>query len=195
VDWNVPPLNISKLKLSPNFLTARRFVDAFNHDDMPKRTHRTLDVHARIGQKGTAWYEAMRSDAIQRIRNITNLTVSPVDKVSRNAYMTELSNCKLCFSPFGYGELCWRDIEAFQAGAVLVKPDMSHLNTLPDLYEPDVTYLPCAWDFSDLEEVVHNALADEDKCLRIANTAFNRSSSYIADGNFVDDMSFLFLDS
>ena len=53
-------------------------------------------------------------------------------------------------------------------GAVLVKPDMSHLETLPDLYRPGETYLPVRWDFSDLGDVVGSALADADLRRRLA---------------------------
>jgi hypothetical protein len=107
--------------------------------------------------------------------------------------MAELANSRLCFSPFGYGELCWRDIEAFQTGAVLIKPDMGHLQTLPDLYEPGVTYLPVRWDFSDLEDVVCSALADEPRMEAIASEAWNRTARYIREGCFVDDMAEMFL--
>ena len=30
-------------------------------------------------------------------------------------------------SPFGFGEICYRDFEAMLNGACLIKPDVSHL--------------------------------------------------------------------
>jgi hypothetical protein len=96
------------------------------------------------------------------------------------------------FSPFGYGELCWRDIEAIIAGAVLIKPDMTHLETRPNLFENNVTYLPVNWDFSNLEEVVEHAMANPELCNGIRNEAYNRIFKYLEQKTFVEDMAVLF---
>jgi hypothetical protein len=192
VDWQVPASMLDKLRLFPNFLTHGRFATAFTQGQMPPRAGRRIDVQSRLGSKGGAWYAAMRADAQARIEAIDGLTLSPPGKLDLPAFMAELENSRLCFSPFGYGELCWRDIEAFQTGAVLVKQDMSHLQTLPDLYEPGVTYLPVAWDFSDLETVVRGALADEARMETIARTAWARCADYLRQHRFVDDMACLF---
>ena len=37
-------------------------------------------------------------------------------------------------------------------GNILVKPDMSHLNTWPNIYEDDC-YLKLDWDFGNLETI------------------------------------------
>ncbi len=106
--------------------------------------------------------------------------------------MAEMGRSKICASPFGYGELCWRDVEAFLAGAVLLKPDMSHLDTLPDLYRPWETYAPIAWDFSDLAEVVDRLLSDEALRSRIALAAFEETKRYLSEKRFVQDIRFVF---
>lgn len=192
VDWRVPGALFSKLRLSPNFLTAPQFLHNFRPGECLAQERRTIDVQTRLGRRGSPWYQAMRTHSIEAIAAIPGLTVSPHGRISRAEYMAEMRNSKLCFSPFGYGELCWRDIEAFQAGAVLIKPDMGHLETLPDLYEPGVTYLPVQWDFSDLGDVVERALADDDLRRRIARTAHDRCSDYLNGGRFTEDAAFLF---
>jgi len=35
---------------------------------------------------------------------------------------------------------------------VLIKPDMDHLETWPDVYRKNETYVSIKWDISDLEE-------------------------------------------
>lgn len=186
--WAVPESILKKLRLAPNFFTHQRFMRVFQWSSMPPRVGRTIDVQSRLGNKGAPWYATMRNDAQKKLESIRGLTLSPPGKLGLGAFMAELANARLCFSPFGYGELCWRDIEAFQTGAVLIKPDMSHLRTLPDLYEPGVTYLPVRWDFSDLEEVVRKALEDEPRMTAIAQEAWSRIARYIREGQFVDDM-------
>lgn len=192
VEWATPEALWPKLRLSPNFLTARQFLTGFPEAGPPGQTGRDLDMQTRLGRRGSPWYSAMRDEAIARTEAIAGITRSPTGRISYEAYMEEMRRARLCFSPFGYGELCWRDIEAFQTGAVLIKPDMSHLDSLPDLYEPEVTYLPVKWDFSDLEDVVRRALGDEELRQRLAIEAYDRCRRYLSPDRFVADMKFLF---
>jgi hypothetical protein len=82
-----------------------------------------------------------------------------------------LLRSKICVSPFGYGEICWRDFEAVCLGCLLIKPDMGHVRTAPDLFIPGVTYAPVRWDFSDLEEVCSHYLENEKERVQIAQRA------------------------
>ena len=161
VDWNVPQGMLAKLRLSPNFFTAPRFLHDFATKDMPSHTGRPIDVQTRMAIRGSQWYQTMRQDALDRVRAIPGLKLSAPGNISWPKYMQEMRQSKLCLSPFGYGELCWRDVEAVLAGSVLIKPDMSHLETRPDIYEAGVTYLPVKWDFSDLEDVINRALSED----------------------------------
>ena len=192
VDWGTPTTLIPKLRLSPNFFAAPRFMDQLGRGDMPTRPGRRLDLLTRLGGAGPSWYGRMRETAQARVDAIEGIATSPPGKLSPADYMAEMRTARLCFSPFGYGELCWRDVEAIVSGAVLIKPDMDHLRTLPDLYEAGVTYLPVRWDFSDLEAVVRGALADEAGSAAIARTAWDRMAGYVRDARFVDDVGVLF---
>ena len=40
-------------------------------------------------------------------------------------------------SPFGFGEITLKDFETFLSGSVLVKPNMSHMETYPNFYIDD----------------------------------------------------------
>lgn len=192
VDWEVPASLNLKLRLSPNFFTAPRFLNSLNKKVELTQRHRKIDVQTRIGQKGSRWYSAMRSDASQSISNLKGITASPSGTLNYRAFMQEMRHSKICFSPFGYGELCWRDIEAMVSGAVLVKPDMSHMETLPNLYEPDMTYVPVKWDFSDLETVVTELLSDENRQRRISEIAYRRMAKFVQAGSFLDQVKCLF---
>lgn len=81
--------------------------------------------------------------------------------IPREEYLEELRRARIGISPFGYGEVCFRDFEVILAGAALVKPDMSHLETWPPLYSDGETYLAHRWDASDLEDVVNRLLAGD----------------------------------
>jgi len=192
--WEIPDGFFDKLTLSPNFFTApdlyRRFLD--RDVDTLRAGARDIDVHARLGRRGSAWYSAMRNDASKAISDLAGLRVASDGIVDKRRYNAELERSKICFSPFGYGEICWRDIEAMAFGAVLLKPDMDHLDVLPEIYEAGVTYVPVKWDFSDVADKIDWILANPHDATGIARTAFLRIRSYLADARFPRDMQFLF---
>ena len=69
-----------------------------------------------------------------------------------------MKRSKVGLSPFGMGELCYRDLELIQWGCLLVKPDMSKVITEPDFFKPMETYVPVKPDWSDLNETIHKVL-------------------------------------
>lgn len=79
-------------------------------------------------------------------------------KIERGAYLKELRNSRVSISPFGYGEICYRDFETFISGSLLIKPCMEHVNTYPDIFKPNETYVPISWDITDLEDTLNNIL-------------------------------------
>ena len=96
----------------------------------------------------------------------------PLDRLSRRQYFYELERSRFSFSPFGWGEVNIRDFESIIAGAVLIKPDMSHIDTYPNIYQRDHSYIPIKWDLSDLEETME-FLSSSD-CSAIALGALNQ---------------------
>ncbi len=74
--------------------------------------------------------------------------------------MNVMSRSKIGLSPFGMGELCYRDLELIQWGCLLIKPDMSKVITEPDFFKPMETYIPVKLDWSDLNETVNKVLAN-----------------------------------
>ena len=66
-------------------------------------------------------------------------------------------------APLGYGEMAPRDIEATMFGSILMKPDVSYINSKPFVYEDGETYIACKYDWSDLEEKVDYVLSNYDE--------------------------------
>lgn len=94
--------------------------------------------------------------------------------VSSTEYDRELSSVRAVFSPFGYGEVCFRDFETAYAGATLIKPEMGHIQTWPDIFEPHVTYQPVRWDGSDIVSQSMQVLEDHQFADHLVNNAQNR---------------------
>jgi hypothetical protein len=93
---------------------------------------------------------------------------------SQRRYYRELTDAKIVLSPFGWGEVCFRDFEAILSGALLFKPDMSHLKTWPDVYIPYETYVPLDWDGQDLLDKTKQYMEDDKERKRIAENAYHR---------------------
>ena len=100
-----------------------------------------------------------RRSALSRVRGLgRDHLVCCEGMVNSAAYHRELHQARIVASPFGWGEICWRDFECNMAGALQLKPDMSHLSTWPEFYEADVTYVPHRWDYADFEEKARHIL-------------------------------------
>ena len=140
------------------------------------RTPRTIDINARLGAPGyptIAFHRRHLGAALEAA--VSNHGWAAVrDRVSPRQYLADLHRSKITFSPFGWGELCFRDFEAIRAGSLMVKPSMDHLDTWPDVFVPGETYVPVRWDGSDLEETMVRYLSDRRERERIAANALDR---------------------
>ena len=192
--FQLPPGFMTKLLVGPSFVTAPYMLPRFaTMAEPPAFDGRSYQLHARLGGIGTGnWYERMRTHAQAKVDALADVRVTPQGRIGKRAYLRELRESAVCFSPFGYGEVCWRDYEAVHAGALLVKPDMSHMETVPDVFVPGETYLPLRWDFADFEDVVRGALADPARCRRIVGAAYDVLHRYAREARFVDQLQPLF---
>jgi hypothetical protein len=191
VRFPIPPGFLDKLLVGPSFATAPGIMPRLLGGHQ-KPASRPIDVHARFTVEGTPWYQSMRGESDAAVRRLSNCSVAYGHGVSLGHFMTELNQSKICFSPFGYGEVCWRDYEAVVAGAVLLKPDMSHIETAPDIFVPWETYIPVAWDLSDLEERVKQLKSDAELRARVTETAFTVLHDWLLSDKFARTMKPLF---
>jgi hypothetical protein len=96
------------------------------------------------------------------------------ERVSIDEYYNRIASSKILLAPYGYGEMAPRDIEAAMFGSILIKPDMSYIDTAPDIFENKVTYIACKHDFSDLEEKINLVLGNYDEFSYIISNARKR---------------------
>jgi hypothetical protein len=175
----VPESDIQqKLFVGWNFATAPHFLQDLAGGHFAE-SQRSIGIHCRIcaPENRDQWYGHMRGrayDAVKRMADHLGKSIPVVctsSTVSFKEYLAELRDSRLCVSPFGAGEVCWRDFEAIMSGALLVKPDMAHIHTHPDVFRPHETYVPVRWDFADLEEQCCRYLEDVDQWERVRRQA------------------------
>ena len=134
----------------------------------PERT-RPLDVSCRLNLD----YPQRESVSFQRremVRLLEARFAPPKERISRRRYHREMREAKIVPSPFGWGEINYRDFEVVASGAALMKPDMDHLETWPDLYRKDETYISHDWNLSDVAGQIRRYL-ETGRYLTIARQA------------------------
>lgn len=73
---------------------------------------------------------------------------------NKKKYYKKLKNSKLVIGAFGLGEICERDFEATLLGASFTTGNMNHLETWPNIYQPNYTYLPYDWNLKNLKNII-----------------------------------------
>ncbi|MFD3191572.1 glycosyltransferase [Sedimentitalea sp. HM32M-2] len=168
--------DIEKIALGWNIALDDKITDLARDLPADSGIERDIDLLCRASVPEEFWTFPMRDAAVQAIRSLESQyrINAPTDRVPPAEYYREMLRSRLCVSPFGFGEICWRDFEAMLCGCLLVKPDMSHVTTLPDLFVPHETYVPVSWDYSDFSAACAPYLADEGARRRVAETARTR---------------------
>ena len=115
-------------------------------------------------------YTNHRTSAWKVLENSKGITYEK-DKRPFPEFADVMRRSKCTLSPFGMGELCFRDFEIIQFGSVMIKPDMSQVITHPNIYIPYETYIPCALDWSDLIEKIEWVKSNPNKCKEIVENA------------------------
>ncbi len=151
------------------------------HRSPPPTAEKDIDVVCRASVPTDTWLHSLRSTVIPQIDSLRNsyAVLTPDQHVTQDVYYQEMLRSRICFSPFGYGEICWRDFEAILCGCVLVKPDMSHVETVPNVFVPNETYVPVRWDYQDLADRLRVLLQQPEECERIRNRARRVLQEYL----------------
>ncbi|CDO06997.1 hypothetical protein C1S82_28260 [Mycolicibacterium cosmeticum] len=165
VAWNVGAGDIFapnkyRAYLRPQVYGLPTFVDP--------RASRSFAAHFRGSAWSTAagWQRAKTRELLLRRDDLTHPDVGT--KVSHAEYIAEIRHSRTVISPFGWGEICTRDFEAFAYGATLLKPSVEHMETFPNWYRAWDTYVPIDWDFEDFDHVLDGVRRRSDEYVRIA---------------------------
>ena len=184
VDLQKPILeqDLQKLRVSWNSALTfgsgwkHRILNIFDNRFTAPEKSRPIDLTCRMTvnhQRETIRYQRERIAEMLQGRGVK------ISKLRKKEYLREMKASKIGVSPFGWGEFAFRDFEVFKHGCVLLKPDVSHLETWPDLYRSGETYANFSWDFQDFQQVISGLLDDPAKALGIAVNGQNRYKWYV----------------
>jgi len=138
----------------------------------PVNQNKTIDLSAiysahhrpdsNHGAENASYYMKHRYGAWDVIGEDPGYTFQK-DKLPYQEYIQSLYQSKMALSPFGQGEVCYRDFEIFEFGVAMIKPTMDIVNTEPNPYIANETYIPVDVDWKNLNEVVQKMLDNPKK--------------------------------
>jgi hypothetical protein len=129
-----------------------------------------VDLHCVVALETSFSRQKLRDFVLEKSRK-WNWTVYS-DKQEISAFYAALRNSRICLSPWGASEICYRDFEAVLNGALLFKPEMSYMETYPDIYLPYETFIPYSHDLSDLEDKINYYLSHKEERYEIIRRAY-----------------------
>lgn len=134
------------LARSPDLVAPRvasvLFAGTIAYSESEVETHRRLAVRAARSVRGGIGHGGR---------------VLPFDE-----YCGHLLKSHCVLSPFGWGEACHRDYEAWALGTVVIKPECDYVEGWPDCYRAGETYVACRPDFADVPELAARIKRDWD---------------------------------
>lgn len=182
----VPADQLHKVALGWNIAADDRIAELFrSRGARPLSFDKDIDVICRATTTPGDWVQPLRQPVVSMLRRLAKdyEVRTPDEPVTYSEYLDEMGRARICVSPFGYGEICWRDFEAVLSGCLLVKPDVGHLVTEPNIFLPGETYVPVRWDYADLENVLRYYLERPETIRSMARRAHDVLTSFhVGDG-------------
>ncbi len=179
-----------------NLGTAKRF-----QQELQKPFYRfrhpikEIDIFCRLSlgtENKQEWYCQYRQAAVKELKPLESVYKVVASGgfvesslVPRRQYLREIKSSRIVFSPFGWGETCWRDFEAVCYGCLLIKPSMAHIDTKPNIFIEGETYVSVRWDFADLQEKCRYYLENPDEATQIVENARRVYTTYFEQREFV----------
>ncbi len=157
------------------------FLINFKRETSSKRIIKTNEIFAKFNFN--KYRETIKFHRISILKHLKLYEKNNFKLINRINYLKELSKSKISISPFGWGEIAYRDFETFLQKTILLKPNMNHIYTWPNLYKENETYIDFKWDFEDLNTKIDYILTNFNKINDIATNGFENYRKFTYDNN------------
>ncbi len=177
-----------------NIALDRRYYSEYNHPAGWNRPaeDRPNAIHCRIGVDPDMpdILQRHRLRALQACGALAgnHAVISSPERIPHDDYLREMLDSQAVLSPYGWAEVCFRDFEAIACGSLMIKPDMSHLDTAPDIYHDGETCVIVRADFGDLEEKLIHYASRPDERTAIVRNAHERFREFLGDDWFANQV-------
>jgi len=127
--------------------------------------NKTIDIFCVNQVKTNNFVNIPREKAKSIVDSLNNKYKVVTSSLKPDEYEKKFSTCKIAIACWGFGEWVHMDAYALYSGAILIKPNTEHVRMYPDIYKANETYIPCAYDYSDLKQIIIDVLNNYDKYL------------------------------
>ena len=166
LSYNISPQMWEKIKFTHNNLGYWNDY----HTHQPINNNKNIDICAIFqayhpenydhGVRNDLHYTEHRGGLWDKLQPLKNKYSIITEKLPYQEYVRQLWSSKICISPYGMGEFCFRDLEAMVFGTIILKPSHEKVDTFPNLMVDNETFIPCKYDWSDLEEKIEYILSN-----------------------------------
>lgn len=192
VGYDISEANWERIKLSGfnlgNILTDyHNFKQvSFNKDhDICAIYQGILQPNQDHGVDNHIFYTNHRTKAWEILNTLTQYSTA-TKKLPKGEFLNLMANSKVALSPFGMGEICFRDFELMQYGTIMIKPSMDHLQTIPNPYIAGETYVSVKHDWSNLEEVLEDVVDNYFEYQEVVSNFRDKFKQMYTPTNFAD---------
>lgn len=112
-----------------------------------------------FGIRNDLYYSRHRKRSLEKLDRLGNTYNVVSGRLSTEDYRLALMKSKCAVSPFGMGEICFRDFEIWNMGCILIKPFMDNVITTPNPYIDRETYFACNNNWDDLNDLIDAVLS------------------------------------
>ena len=157
--WNIGVRNFfyySKNRLARLFYTQNKiklFREKYKKFDLFMHNNLEIDRNSVRYQRELVYKKI-------DLGRLTNSII--LKKIPRSEFYKTLKKTKILISLFGWGEICYKEFEATYMGCAFIMPNMCHINTWPNLYEKNVTYIPISWNLDNINENLEYLIKNDD---------------------------------
>lgn len=191
-EYSVPDIDMmkSKMKLSgcnwlstiqPNWYDYKHIEKKYDISCMFGFPTKTKVYEHELCQ--TDYYDKHRKELLNILGDKYNIAkLDGGKRVSQTEYYKKMYSSKIIMAPYGYGEMAPRDLESAMFGSVLVKPDLSYIETVPNIYLDSYSYISVTYDWSNIIEKIDMILADyeniRERLVKNMRNEFDRANNY-----------------
>jgi len=112
-----------------------------------------------FGIRNDLYYSRHRKRSLDELGKLDGTYNIVSGRLPPEVYNIALSKSKCAVSPFGMGEICFRDFETWNIGCLLIKPFMDNVITYPNPYIDRETYFACNNNWDDLNDLIDVVLS------------------------------------
>lgn len=112
-----------------------------------------------FGIRNDLYYSRHRKRSLDELDKLDGTYNVVSGRLNAEDYNMTLMKSKCAVSPFGMGEICFRDFETWNMGCILIKPFMDNVITYPNPYIDRETYFACNNNWDDLNDIIDVVLS------------------------------------